>query len=91
MRNNKPDYVVFKIDVSFHNVSWTCFRRWKQWMQLETIFIKEIKAYNRADGLPNIKKPKGDKRFSPEFLEQRRLGIDRFCRIMASNLIESFF
>lgn len=44
MKNNKPDYVVFKIDVTFHNVSWTIFRRWKQWTQLESIFLREIRG-----------------------------------------------
>lgn len=46
--------------------------------------MNQTTGYNRADGLPRVEKPKGSGgKFDPTFLEQRRLGIDKFCQIMA--------
>lgn len=86
MKNNKPDYVVYRVDVTYDNVSWTAFRRWGQWMSLESAFLRDIKGYTRADGLPSLAKPKGKEgKFSPDYINQRKAGLERFCQIMCSS------
>jgi len=79
-KNNKPDYVVYKLEVEYDNTHWTIFRRFKQFKQVDDVFKREIKGYTPC--LPQLE---SKNKFDPNLLETRKVGLVNYVKILQNN------
>jgi len=79
-KQDKPDFVVFRMNVTFDDTEWTVFRRWKQFLDLDSVFKRNIPGY--TDCLPKIKKANAKAKFDTALLDERRRGLDVYVRIL---------
>jgi len=77
MKGERPDIVLFRIDVVFDNVSWVCFRSFKQFKMLDEFFKKEIKGYVASLPIFSAKY-----KFDMIFNEERRKGLNIYLQII---------
>jgi len=80
-KNGKPEYVVYRVDITYDEFEWAIFRRWGQFDDLDTMFKREVRGY--TDCMPKIEKQKN--KYDSEYLEQRRRGLHEYLYVCSSS------
>jgi len=78
LKNNKPDFVSFKIEVYFDYYQWVIYRRFKQIATMDFTLRREAKIQNALPVSNEDKKLKYDK----NFLEERRQGLSNYFQLL---------
>jgi PH domain/WW domain len=99
-RKNKPDYVMYEIEVQFALASWSVQRRWGQVEMVDRVLKmqREMTDYPRG-GFLTLKAIKGIGKFSQENIDMRKSHLDEFLaflltvrhNIFASKVASSHF
>jgi len=74
-KNDKPDYVLFKIEVEFAAEKWHIFRKYKQYQEIDAVFRRGI------PGFPGVL-PMSGKKFDKDFLEERKRALDLYLKVL---------
>jgi len=77
-KGDKPDYVIFRIEVQFDDYDWEVFRQYKQFEDLDSMFRRNIKNYS-----PCL--PPAGKRFDEAFLADRLEGLQSYIKILQNS------
>eukprot|EP01119_Soliformovum_irregulare_P013615 TRINITY_DN3646_c0_g1_i2.p1 TRINITY_DN3646_c0_g1~~TRINITY_DN3646_c0_g1_i2.p1 ORF type:complete len:300 (+),score=111.05 TRINITY_DN3646_c0_g1_i2:293-1192(+) len=78
----KPDFVLWQVEIAFDTVTWTIFRRWKQFTLIDSA-CRGIKGFNA--NLPGVKKESKKDKFSPHFLDARLSGLKSYMEQLNNN------
>jgi len=81
MKNDKPDFVSYKVEVRFENIEWIVYRRYKQFSQMDFTFRRDVKGY--ANSMPDDKTSKKQK-YEKSFIEERRKGLDKYMQTLVN-------
>jgi len=83
IKNGKPDFVVYKVDVVYGDNLWTIFRKYSQFTQLDGFFKKDIRGYSEC--LPPKPKDYKTVKFDNNFLRERQRIVDEYMQILCSS------
>jgi len=81
MKGKKPDFVTYRIEVYYWVSSWIINRRFKQFLEMDKSFQREISGYTPCLPVMDTLTPK----FDSAFLKDRQQKLDEYLQIVCNS------